>query len=493
MSAAVEVEDRLALADRLNQFADELRARGLPISFSERIDALRAAEVTELHTTYGLHTALQATLVKTAEHLAVFDELFELYFRLDATALPAEPGQPRDEAAEVDPGVLLDLEHALRVMLQDGSSALARLIAEQSVARYARFERGHAVAGVTYEGRVIVGLRLAQISAEITAEIGAGDAGTGGAAGGDGTEGSGSGPGGGASSAGRQLSQDLRRELVLERMAEVRAQTRAVIRELLVADRGREAVAKTTRKPLPADVVIASATPQQLAEIERVMKPLQRKLATTMMRRRRHRRGAPDVGATLRASMATGGVPVRVVHRRPKPTKPQLYVLADMSDSVSTFAAFTITLVSAMSDLFSRLRAFAFVQDAVEVTELFRAAGDSLQALHAINTLDGGRLLNGRTDYGRALKRFSAEVAPHLGRRSTVLVFGDARGNYRPAEEATLADIARRAGRVYWLNPEPASQWGSGDSLMNVYAPYCTAAVTCRTLNDLRHFVEELD
>jgi uncharacterized protein with von Willebrand factor type A (vWA) domain len=97
------------------------------------------------------------------------------------------------------------------------------------------------------------------------------------------------------------------------------------------------------------------------------------------------------------------------------------------------------------------------------------------------------------TDYGRALRHFHGAVGTELERRSTVLIFGDARGNYLPAEETTLARIARRAGSVYWLNPEPPARWNTGDSVMRAYEPYCTAAVTCRTLSDLRRFIERLD
>ena len=79
-----------------------------------------------------------------------------------------------------------------------------------------------------------------------------------------------------------------------------------------------------------------------------------------------------------------------------------------------------------------------------------------------------------------------------MERRATVLIFGDARGNYLPAEEATLAKIARRAGSVYWLNPEPRALWNTGDSMMRAYEPHCAAAVTCQTLNDLRGFIERL-
>jgi uncharacterized protein with von Willebrand factor type A (vWA) domain len=262
---------------------------------------------------------------------------------------------------------------------------------------------------------------------------------------------------------------------------------------MLVADRGLEAVAKTLRTPLPTDVDLSRASRAQLEEIQQVMVPLQRKLATTMMRKRRQRAGVIDVRATLRFSMATGGVPVRVIHRRPTPTKPKLYVLADVSGSVATFAAFTISLVSAMNELFSRLRTFAFIANTVEVTELFDEIDTPLEAIKAINQLDGLNFYNASTDYGRSLRQFWEEVGPQLGRRSTVLIFGDGRGNYLPAEEETFAHISRSAGAVYWLNPEGPSLWGTGDSLMNVYAAYCTKAITLRTLNDLKAFVESLD
>jgi uncharacterized protein with von Willebrand factor type A (vWA) domain len=479
--------ERGALVERLHSFVDELRGRGLPVSVGERIDAMRAVEGVELETPHGLHTALQATLVKSAEHLSAFDEVFRLYFQLD---LPA-PARRIDAAEDGQaPGPLtstpLDLEHALRTVLRDGSEVLARMIAEQAVARFARFEAGHPVAGILYESRTVNGLRLDQVRAELA---GAGQAGGDGAGS---APAAGTGGPSGQSGTGRQLGFAQARDAIAEHAELVRQQIREVIRELLVADRGLAAVAKTLRTPLPTDVVIASASPAQMAEIERVLAPLQRKLATSMMRKRRSRHGPLDVRATLRASMATGGIPVRVVHRRPVPTKPKLYVLADMSGSVATFAAFTITLVSGMAALFSQLRTFAFVENTVEVTELFRENNDPVQAVKAMNNLRGLNFLDASTDYGRALRQFHREVGPHLGRRSTVLIFGDARGNFRPAQESTLAQIAKNAGALYWLNPEREQYWGSGDSLMNVYAPHCTEAVSCRTLSDLRRFVENL-
>jgi len=457
--------------ERIHRFTDELRSRGVPVSMVERLDAMRAVRTAELDRSDGLRTALRATLVKSGDHLAVFEEVFDLYFDPAGARRAAQAGPP-----SVRPR--LDLEHAVRSVLRDGSEELARQVAEQAVEDFVKFEPGRPVAGVFYELAALAGLRLDELVAQQLAEAAADIGGSGGF--------------GGLDHPGRHLRFELRRTQTTTRAELLQGQVRKAIRELLVADRGADAVAKTLRQSLIADTDLLRANRAQLAEIQRVLIPIQHKLATTVMRKRRSHTDLIDVRATLRASMATGGVPLRVVHRKPRPTKPHLYVLADMSGSVANFAAFTVSLVAAMSQLFSRLRTFAFIDSAADVTDAFRQARGPEQAIATMREYVTAGELGDSTDYGRALRQFHAAVGQELEHRATVLIFGDARGNFRPAEEATLAKIARRAGSVYWLNPERRSQWNTGDSLMSVYEPHCTAAVSCQTLNDLRGFIEQL-
>ena len=369
----------------------------------------------------------------------------------------------------------LNLEHAVRGILSSGSDALARQVAEQAVAEFSRFEPGRPAGGVMYERWTLAALHLDDLVAERLTAIEAAAAGS-------------AVPAGPA----QRLWLEMQRAQVSDRAELLRGHVRKVIRELLVADRGSDAVAKTLRQPLTADIDISMASKEELLEVQRVMLPVQRKLATTMMRKRRSSTDLIDVRATLRASMATGGVPLRLLHRKLRPTKPQLYILADMSNSVAAFSTFTVTMVSAMSQLFSRLRSFAFIQNAAEVSDVFRHVRDPMHARAVIRDFVTANELGAYSDYGRALRQFYDAAGHQLERRSTILVFGDARGNYLPSEEATLSKIARRAGSVYWLNPEPQSLWNSGDSMMRQYGPHCTAAVTCRTLNDLRQFIERL-
>jgi uncharacterized protein with von Willebrand factor type A (vWA) domain len=456
--------------ERIHRFIDELRARGVPVSMVERLDAMRAAEIAELDQADGLRTALRCTLIKSPDHLSAFEEVYDLYFSPVSRRPASQAGYSvRPDAARPP----LDLERAVTAVLRDGSQELARQVAEQAVGEFVQFEAGRPVAGVMYERAALAGLQLEELAARQQAEAAAGLRGPG--------------------APGQPLRLELQQTEITARAEYLKSQVRKVIRELLVADRGADAVAKTLRQPLTANLDISTANREQLREIQRVMIPIQHKLATTVMRKRRHHTDLIDVRATLRASMATGAVPMRIMHRKPRPTKPQLYVLADMSGSVATFATFTVTLISAMSQLFSRLRSFAFITDAAEVTDVFRHVRDPEHARRAIRDFVNASGLGDYTDYGRALRQFHGAVGAELERRSTVLIFGDARGNYLPAEEATLARIARRAGSVYWLNPEPQARWNTGDSTMRAYEAHCTAAVTCRTLNDLRRFIEELD
>jgi hypothetical protein len=69
---------------------------------------------------------------------------------------------------------------------------------------------------------------------------------------------------------------------------------------------------------------------------------------------------------------------------------------------------------------------------------------------------------------------------------------GDARNNYHASEAAILKDLQRRAHRVLWLNPEPRAYWGSGDSIIAEYAPFCDGVFECRNLRQLQAFVDEL-
>ena len=97
--------------------------------------------------------------------------------------------------------------------------------------------------------------------------------------------------------------------------------------------------------------------------------------------------------------------------------------------------------------------------------------------------------VSGYTDYGRVWLEFLSEISEELGPRSTVIVLGDARTNGREPHASVFAQVAERAGRTFWLNPEPKLYWNYGDSVMSAYEPFCDGAFECWTTKHLETFV----
>jgi hypothetical protein len=185
-------------------------------------------------------------------------------------------------------------------------------------------------------------------------------------------------------------------------------------------------------------------------------------------------------------------VPADPKFRYPRPSKPEIMVVADISGSVAAFARFTLQMVYAISSQFSRVRSFVFIDGIDEVTDYFKGIEDITEAIHRINTEADVIWVDGHSDYGHALTEFHRRWGDEVTSRSSVLLLGDARNNYHASQSWVVEDLQRKARRVYWLNPEPRDYWGSGDSIVGEYAAYCDDVVEVRTLRQLEHFVGNL-
>jgi len=214
--------------------------------------------------------------------------------------------------------------------------------------------------------------------------------------------------------------------------------------------------------------------------------------ASVLARQPAYRRRRLSIRATLRRSMSSGGVPFRIMTEPARPPRPEIVVLCDVSGSVSAFSRFTLDLLIALDSRLSRLRVFAFVDGLAEITSLVSEARAAGRRLDQRQVTRQAVRFSGSSDYGWVLREFAERHARQLTRRSVVLVVGDARTNYLdPAAEA-LAEIQRRAGEVYWLNPEPRRTWDSGDSVISRYAPFCGRVEECRSLRQIADFVRSL-
>jgi uncharacterized protein with von Willebrand factor type A (vWA) domain len=193
----------------------------------------------------------------------------------------------------------------------------------------------------------------------------------------------------------------------------------------------------------------------------------------------------------VRASVGTGGVPVVTHHRPRRPHKPELVVLCDVSGSVAPFAQFTLGLVFALREQFTKVRAFTFVDDVTEVTDVFRPGGDLAETMTELSARARYAALWGRTSYGRAFTKFTEKYPDAIGPRTSLLVLGDARSNYGDLGLPHLRTMVGAAKHAWLINPEAKTMWDTGDSAVSAFAEILQVA-ECRNLAQLSEFVHEL-
>ena len=222
--------------------------------------------------------------------------------------------------------------------------------------------------------------------------------------------------------------------------------------------------------------------------MNQLIRRMARKLASRYMHRhKRTRRGNLDIRKTLRHNMVHDGIPFDIFWKQKKIEKPKIVAICDVSRSVASAARFLLMFLYNLNEIVSDIRSFAFSSYLIEIAEDLDAdhVDDAIPVvLEKIGFMP--------TDYGRALEGLKSEFGDTIDRRTTVIILGDARSNYGEARADVMKWINTRARRVVWLNPEPKTFWGTGDSEMLRYRPYCHVAKTCRTIEHLERVVDNI-
>jgi uncharacterized protein with von Willebrand factor type A (vWA) domain len=442
------------------EFAELLRAEGVAVGTSELNDAFAALAEVQWTEPVGFREALAATLAKSPEDRRVFDLVFDRYFFRAAEAAALRHEVREGDAASEDGitgGERIDFDNLREQVLRairEGDEAAMRDLARLAIAAFGRRGQGSGVLGVDVQRiRRALGLR--------------------------------SEPGGPVQDSAAPPPEPLTRDQIRRFELHLR-------RELERAQIERTQALPPSRPLNELDRALPSGPLQDLAAVHRVVAQLKRRLATQGRETRGHRRHAHvDVRRTMRASLQTGGVPVVLKYRPRRPRRPELYVLCDVSTSVTSASVFFLSVLHALHDSFRKMRSFVFVERISEVTDVFERERSFKAVSDAISRDAGVADVSGYTDYGRVWREFLALVEDDLHPRATVIVLGDARTNGRDPRADVFARVAARAGRTFWLNPEPRLYWNYGDSVIAAYERYCEA-YECWTTRQLEDFVKAL-
>lgn len=443
--------------------AGYLRARGFAVSSAEAIDAARGLALVNLTARSEVRAVLRATLAKDPAAAAALEQLLNRLLppRHPPRGEPAGSGAPGESPGLLAaPGALgaVDLAQALH----DHDQERLHELAAEAIDAFGGLNDGRRSVR-HHSARVLRGMGLDALLRQLLALQRA--------------------------KADGPRSETERRMDAAEAEAAVRAL--AAMIEKLVSERAQVAAPPVQTGTVQAgaedelaDLPILTAAADELDALRKAVRPLARRIAARLGHRRRHGRGALDMRRTIRASMSSGGVPLKPALHRRRPTRPDLAVLCDVSGSVAQFAPFTLALLHALSGEFRHVRSWVFIDGIVEVTDLLAGSRGMLDARHLL-ARQGLVYDDGRSDYARVLETFQQRWPDAVTPRTTVLIVGDARSHHRRAATAELAELKARARHVFWFNPEPAAEWDTDDSLASPYRARIDAMHEVATMRQL--------
>jgi uncharacterized protein with von Willebrand factor type A (vWA) domain len=448
--------DRPGIAGRLLEFGEELRGEGVAVGTSELLDAFSVLEHVPWTEQEDFREALAATLAKSQDDRRIFALVFDRFFFRAAELAAVEHGVREEGGIAPEEAGQLDMEELRRQVaaaIRDGNQALMRDLARLAIAAFGRQGEGSGVIGVDVQ-RIRRSLNL---RSDPQPDLPADDPRAGG------------------------LPRDEIRRF------------EAMLRQELERGQIERTEQLSPARPLnELDRALPSGPLQDLAAVHRVVAQLKRRLKTQGQEQRGHRhRASVDMRKTMRASLEFGGVPAVIKERPRRPRRPEIYVLCDVSTSVTSASVFFLSVLHALHDSFRKMRSFVFIERISEVTEVFAKERDFQAVSEAIARDAGVADISGYTDYGRVWNEFRDLVEDDLHPRATVIVLGDARTNGRDPRADIFAVIAAKAGRTFWLNPEPRLYWNYGDSVISAYATHCQA-FECWTTQQLEDFVKAL-
>jgi uncharacterized protein with von Willebrand factor type A (vWA) domain len=434
----------------LEDFLRALRAHEIAISPAEAIDAHRAAAQVGFADRALLRDALCVTLAKTAPEVGRFEACFDLFFSRSGrgqtdTGGPEGAGDPSAEA--------FDLEASL----ETGDAAALSAAMEASAARVGASDIRLGSQRNLLTRRLLDDMGLRAIDARIAVGRAAEDA---------------------TAGARAERLAERRAELFDEAGAFVARQAR-----LFAGESGRR-----MREQILGRQRLTAVEPEDVAAMSALVRRMAGRLATKYARtQRRAQKGRLDLRRTLRRGLAHGGIPFEIMWKSRKLEKPKITVLCDVSRSVASAAQFLLLLLHSLNEVVESLDAYAFSDHAVCVNDLLN--DESVDDATAL-ILD--RVGFRSTDYGRALADLMAMGGARLDRRTTLIILGDGRANHAEPRLDLMRAMSQRTRAVIWLNPEPATYWGQGDSKMDAYARFCAVAKTCNCLDDLERVIADV-
>lgn len=455
------------MEERIIKFISALRRMGVRVSLAESEDAFKAIENLGIQEKENFRLSLRATLIKNQDNLDTFDELFPLFFggagqapmmNLSEDLTPEEAqkiaealkhyndrlrdmlerlmqGDPLTDEEMQQLSDMVGMQHANDLRYQQWMARRMEQAMQFQAVRDAMQELMETLAQMDFDPQ-----RLQQMQQIMQAN----------------------------QDSWREQMQQFAGQQIAENLSEMPRE---------------ESIDSLMNRPFTA---LSEKDMQILRhEVRRLAAALRSRVA---LRQKRAKNGSLDPKATIRANLKYTGIPIEIKHRN-RHLKPKLVVICDISTSMRYCSELMLSLIYEMRSLVKKTHAFAFIDHLEYITPDFVGK----QAEEAVGVVLQ-RMPPGyySTDLGYALANFSQGFMDTIDSRTSLIMVGDGRNNYNDPRLDVFRTLARRSHRTVWINPEPQMQWGTGDSDMWKYHPYCDDTLRAGTLKELTNAIDQL-
>ncbi|MCF6328623.1 MAG: VWA domain-containing protein [Henriciella sp.] len=429
----------------LTDFIRALRSADVRVSTAESIDAVNAVKLIGYGDRNLLADTLRFVLAKTPTEKLAHDRLFDLYFSRRPMSAPT--GQGHDSRAD-GPGDLLDL-------MQTGDEAQIAIAMEQAGQEAGLADIRFSTQVPYFTQQMLKSMGLDRLESEMM-------------------------------SAFKQRSPegDAKAQDLIEGRKDMFMRARNYAQQAF--DTHGAGATELFRQDFLSEKSITSLDRRDLERMRALVEKMAKRLAVKHSRRKRKTsRGKLDVRKTLRANAGYDGVPFDLAWKLTKRARPKIVAICDVSGSVAQTVRFFLMLLYSLNEVVPDIESFAFsgrlktVGDILERQD-FNAAMDQI-----INSIGMSS-----TDYGQSLSDLKTKHWQAIDRRTTVIILGDGRSNYGDPRVDLFQAASQRAKQVVWLCPESENQWGSGDSELLRYRPFCNKMVHVQTIKDLGRIID---
>ena len=437
----------------LLDFIVALRHSGVRISVAETMDAMNAAKLVGYEDRYMLKDAMSSSLAKSKRELEIFKTCFDRFFAADDFREQPDEGSSSllEDGAE-------DAAPLTQMLLAGDMASLASSLQEAADRANVR-DISFFTQKALFTRRILQGMGMEGLDRDINALSLS------------------------ANEDDRQGAENLKqaRDVLVDHV-------RNFVEKQYSLFAGN--VPEDLLERFLRDAKLSNVEERDFQRMHELIKKMVKRLNDLHSRRKkRAKRGLLDLKKTLRANMAYQGIIVDPKWKTKKIDRPDIVAICDISRSVENVVRFFLLFLYSLNDSLAKVRSYVFCSNMVDASHVFENYRIE-EALDRILKGKGLDLLLASTDYGQAFADFKEKWLEKVTNKTTIMILGDARNNFGKARTDILKLIQERSKRIVWLNPEPRTFWGTGDSEMKRYQPYCFLAKECSTVNHIKRVVD---